>query len=369
MDEHQRRLPLRLYEIDLLRFLAAVFVLFFHYTFRGYAADDLNPIEYSALGKVFKYGYLGVELFFIISGYVVLMSAYNKTVRQFFISRVVRLYPAFWFACTTTFLVTYLTGPPKGSPFWQSPLGVSFRQYAVNMTMFQNFVGVRSLDGVYWTLTYELGFYLIIAFLLATHLIHRLPLILGICLVYLLTASLIDSYSSSIYLFLPSYYSLFIAGMLFYLLQKNLGNTWVLYVLLLSSLALSIQDAQLHAWENTVYYKTVFSPVKTAGIVCFFYAIFLLVIHRKFSLHNRKWITLVGALTYPLYLVHHNLGYLLFQYLNGTTDKYIILASILLLMFLLAYLIHIYIEEKYSPRFSKWLTLFLGRFTRQNVST
>lgn len=114
MESELRVKSVRYHEIDLLRFVAAFVVLLYHYVFRGYNHDQLSPVEYPFLGSIFKYGYLGVELFFIISGYVVLMSAYHKTVREFFISRVVRLYPAFWIACTFCFVITYVFAPEKG---------------------------------------------------------------------------------------------------------------------------------------------------------------------------------------------------------------------------------------------------------------
>ena len=163
MEQEIRSQRLRYHEIDLLRFLAAFVVVLFHYTFRGYAADQLSPVHYPLLENIFKYGNLGVELFFIISGYVVLMSAYNKTVRQFFISRVVRLYPAFWVACTITFGVMYLFGPAKGTPGWSIFIDASVKKYMMNMTMLQQFFGAGDLDGVYWTLSYEIIFYFLIS--------------------------------------------------------------------------------------------------------------------------------------------------------------------------------------------------------------
>ena len=59
----------RFYEIDLLRFLAALAVVLYHYTFRGFAEGGYSPVEYPILGEFFKYGSYGVQLFFIISGF------------------------------------------------------------------------------------------------------------------------------------------------------------------------------------------------------------------------------------------------------------------------------------------------------------
>ncbi len=75
----------RVNELDLLRFFAAFAVVFFHYSFRGYTADDMSIMPYPILASVFKYGYLGVELFFMISGFVILMTAANGNLRNFII--------------------------------------------------------------------------------------------------------------------------------------------------------------------------------------------------------------------------------------------------------------------------------------------
>jgi peptidoglycan/LPS O-acetylase OafA/YrhL len=67
----------RINELDVLRLFAALFVVCFHYAFRGHAADGLSPISYPPLLPAAKYGYLGVQLFFMISGFVILMSVHG----------------------------------------------------------------------------------------------------------------------------------------------------------------------------------------------------------------------------------------------------------------------------------------------------
>src|SRR3970040_1048153 len=100
----------RVNEIDLLRFLAAFCVVVFHYAFRGYAADGRSDLPYPLLAPIAKYGYLGVKLFFLISVFVILMTAARGDLRSFAVSRFVRLYPAFWACCTITFIAIVLVG-------------------------------------------------------------------------------------------------------------------------------------------------------------------------------------------------------------------------------------------------------------------
>src|SRR5690606_40041197 len=100
---------------------------------------------------------LGVDLFFLISGFVVLMSSWGRTPRAFAVSRLARLYPAYWLAVALTALVTVTLGRDM---FEVSPF-----QVLVNLTMFQSVIDVPNVDVVYWTLWAEMRFYfLILAF-------------------------------------------------------------------------------------------------------------------------------------------------------------------------------------------------------------
>lgn len=105
----------RLYEIDLFRFLAALSVVLYHYTFRAYAAHDMSSMSFQQLGSFFRYGYLGVNLFFMISGFVILLTALNKDLIGFAISRIVRLYPTFWASVTLTAVATLFIGGDRYS--------------------------------------------------------------------------------------------------------------------------------------------------------------------------------------------------------------------------------------------------------------
>ena len=175
----------RINEIDLLRFLAVMAVVLFHYAFRGYAADGMSIMPYP-LAPIAKYGFFGVHLFFLISGFVILMTASSGNLRRFFVSRFSRLYPAFWVCCTITFIVTILIGAQRYT--------VSIRQYLANMTMMSGFIGIGSIDGVYWSLFIELRFYAFIAAILLIGKIKKAQLFLTIWLIACIT---IDVYRSA----------------------------------------------------------------------------------------------------------------------------------------------------------------------------
>lgn len=136
--------------LDGLRGVAVLAVVVYHF---GAPFNTYYPSD-AVAPYTFTLGELGVQLFFIISGFVILMSAaHGKTAKSFVISRFTRLYPAYWFA--VIFSATLIT--------W---VGIEARQISliqvlINFTMFQRFVLVENVDQVYWTLAVEMQFYLL----------------------------------------------------------------------------------------------------------------------------------------------------------------------------------------------------------------
>ena len=123
----------RLYELDLLRFLAALAVMVFHYGFRGYSADGLMDVSYQVFGGFARYGFFGFHLFFIVSGFVILLSVQGKDSIGFVISRIVRLYPAYWLCVSITFFFCLFLGDNRYQ--------IGFGQYLINLSMIQGYLG------------------------------------------------------------------------------------------------------------------------------------------------------------------------------------------------------------------------------------
>ena len=84
----------------------------FHYAFRGAAADDLSAVSLPDIADVAKYGYLGVDLFFVISGFVIAYSADGRTPAEFAIARFARIYPGFLAAGVIGLAATWLSHCP-----------------------------------------------------------------------------------------------------------------------------------------------------------------------------------------------------------------------------------------------------------------
>lgn len=331
----------RVNEIDLLRFLAALSVVFFHYSFRGYAADNMTVMSYPLLASVSKYGYLGVKLFFMISGFVILMTAASGNLRNFIISRIVRLYPTFWACCTLTFAVIITFGAPR--------YYASVNQYLVNMTMLSGFFDISSIDGAYWSLFIELQFYTFVAIILIIGKIHQAQTLLLLWLVASV-ALVIHPIWKLNQLLLTSNSTYFIAGATYFLIwSKGLSQIRVAIVTVSWWLAVfqSTSIYELGWFEN--HYNTSISSYITAAIITAFFAIMMLISLRRSGLFARSRWTLLGALTYPLYLIHQNIGFIVFNASYPAYNAHLIFWGTLVAALVSAYAVHILIEMRYSP--------------------
>jgi peptidoglycan/LPS O-acetylase OafA/YrhL len=137
--------------LDLLRGIAALGVVGYHL---AYAITFLDPRF-----PTFDFGARGVQVFFAISGYVILYSAHRAANRRAFaLARWVRLYPAFVICmCLTTGWVR----------FWGiDAYTLSPRDWIANLTMLPGLFGATAADGPYWSLAYEIAFYAIVGALL-----------------------------------------------------------------------------------------------------------------------------------------------------------------------------------------------------------
>ncbi|MFD2098848.1 acyltransferase family protein [Flagellimonas iocasae] len=343
----------RLYHIDLLRFIAALYVLFYHYCFRGPSKDDLSVLHYAPLEDFSKYGYLGVDLFFIISGFVILMTALNSDITKFMISRFSRLYPAYWVCLTITAIVIFFYGAPE--------LKLTLPETLFNLTMLNGFFGVPYVDGVYWSLLIELKFYILIGIILLFKSIKHIKLfgmvLLGIAVLQLLFPFKIAPFPIKVLYFMtfPEYSSYFIAGMFFFLIYKD-GFQWKYLLAIISCYVVSLQYAFIRIDYLNEAYIHHFSYVSVTLFITVFYVLFYLISVEKLGILNRKYFLAIGGLTYPLYLIHQNVGYTIINHTSPFVNKWVLLTLLILFMLAASYAIHKLIEKPLGSYFRKKLT-------------
>ncbi|MBF8190270.1 acyltransferase [Nonomuraea sp. K274] len=139
--------------LDALRGIAAVVVVFEH------ALKFLLPEARLPVKAVFEPGWYGVLVFFLVSGYIVPASLERRgSVRAFWISRVLRLYPLFG-VCLAGVALLVAAGWDGMHVWWGSrPLSLTLG----HLLMLQNLLYVPNLVNVLWTLSYEMAFYLLV---------------------------------------------------------------------------------------------------------------------------------------------------------------------------------------------------------------
>jgi peptidoglycan/LPS O-acetylase OafA/YrhL len=154
----------RLAWLDALRGFAALTVVGFHLSPLVIGTD-----RHLAIMRQIDFGKCGVLLFFLVSGYVVPMSLERHgDLRRFWIGRLFRIYPAYLAAIAVVALLA-----AGGLISWQASLRADpVTGLLAHATMMPDLVGLRGAVRVFWTLSYEMTFYLIVAGLYAWRL-HR----------------------------------------------------------------------------------------------------------------------------------------------------------------------------------------------------
>lgn len=343
----------RLYHIDLLRFIAALYVVVHHYGFRGYIKDNLSIIRYPEIEDIAKYGYLGVDLFFIISGFVILMTALKSNLVDFCVSRISRLYPAYWISVLITTLVIVFFGGER--------YHVNTEQVLINLTMLNGFIGVKNVDGVYWSLLVELKFYIVIGIILLFKSIKHIKTfaitLLAISILHLLIPfSEAPMLIKILYYFtFPEWSSYFVAGMFFFLIKTEGKIGYNLIPIIICHL-LSLKYALIKSLEQVEYYDVVFSEWTIAIIITFFYTFMLLLSLEKLNFLNKKGFLFLGVLTYPLYLIHQFIGYIIFNNMNAIINKWVLLVLVIILMLFGSFIINKFFEKP------------LGKYIRKSLS-
>ncbi len=259
---------------------------------------------------------MGVELFFIISGFVIYMTIdRTDTLRAFAISRFARLYPAFIACLIVTVSVSYVV-KTYAWPDWPFPIFSSL--VLANLTMAPKLFHRWFVDPSYWSLLYELDFYVLAA--VVTYACGwRAPERMALGWLIITTAERVSGLAGRMPLLeqltAGNYAYLFIIGIMLY--RHFAGQATALTYLVLGLAAVStlvgsssipdtvpqsIHPVLIFAFGLLVWVATCHSvPILQGGILPF-----------------------LGDISYPLYLVHQVAGYPVIRWLLGVGVPFII---------------------------------------------
>jgi peptidoglycan/LPS O-acetylase OafA/YrhL len=210
----------RLVYIDCLRGIAALSVLLHHYipgamSAAGITGGPALTIQ-TTIYDYLDLGRFGVLLFFIISGYCIANSITKPATRpviSFIVNRFFRIFPAYWLSLAAAVLVFGSTIPPE--------------VYAINISLFQFFLGKPDVLGVYWTLPVELTFYGFCAVLFVSGLmspLNRLAIVCSVLFAYAVLAAVARFfYAIPLPYAWPFFLSLMLAGAVLRRLDASRG--------------------------------------------------------------------------------------------------------------------------------------------------
>ncbi|MCX4636629.1 acyltransferase [Streptomyces platensis] len=339
----------RLRALDGLRLLAALMVAAYHYGGRDGEITQAwggSPLhQFPTAAPLFAYGCLGVQIFFVISGFVICLSGWGRTLRAFIASRVSRLYPAYWAAIL---LVTAVFALP-----WVAYKALPPSEVLTNLTMLQQPLGVDRVLGVCWTLWAEMRFYALFALCVVLPGATRGRVVL-FCAGWTLAAALAQAAHEPFLdtVLMPEYAPFFIGGIGLYLLHRYGARDPIAWAIVLVSWLIGQHYAVVRLWHAPSV--DAFSYRSTAGIIAVItlgFALVAAVALGKLRWANWRWLTVAGALTYPFYLVHEHLGWVVVRALHqgAGLPSYATLPLTVGLMLLLAWVLHRFIERPLTP--------------------
>ena len=301
--------PDRIQFLDGLRGIAILLVIMYHAFFRWHTilpyGDEFRQFP------LFDHGWLGVQLFFMISGFVIFMSLErSQSFHGFMIKRWIRLFPAMLICSLIIFITAaFFHERPAGAPVLRDLLpGLTF----IEPYFWQVILGSPQgeLEGAFWSLYVELKLYLIAG--LFYFLIGGQKMIwVMICLFLLAIGVLVfndvfvengwQQARTILKVLSGKPCGWFAAGALFYRFHSE-RKPWILVAAIIAVMASALGEGQtahgkmLYEWDTAI----------AAGIIAMTFITVILNDRLKHILSNRTLLT-IGFVSYPLYLLHENM--------------------------------------------------------------
>jgi peptidoglycan/LPS O-acetylase OafA/YrhL len=352
----------RIEYLDGHRGLAILLVILFH----AYARHpDIVPYgnQYGNF-PLFKFGWLGVQLFFLISGFVILMTLDKcATMREFIYRRWLRLFPAMLICSTIIFLTsTYFFERPAGIPELRSLLpGLTF----IDSYWWTRLIHlpIKPLEASFWSLFVEFKFYVFAAifyywrgrkFLIGALIVaFVISIISEYASKYIgdtTTTWLLNGVASNLSF---QHFGWFASGASFYIYSQLKSRQWLILAIIIaivsSAIVASLQWTPFLLASCISLFFTVSSINSTSTII-------------QICLNNRI-VQFFGFISYPLYLVHENMMVSIIIKLGHQTTNFpsgLLPALAIGPLSVLAFLLAKYAEPQIRHLISRILFIIIG---------
>ena len=292
----------------------------------------------------YRYGNLGVPIFFIISGFVISQSISRTSIKKFALKRWIRLFPLFWMICTATYIFTLLI--PNGNP-------VLFQEYLISMTMLgeklSNAFGyLRLVDAAYWSLVVELIFYVAIGlfvYFFSWKNIRTFTLgwLVVSTVAFLLTID--NNFIAKTLLVRHASYFLFgitlsiIVSTDYSSLKQKCYDYGFLFIVAVYSTYISARALPPYLSPN---------PIDTNFVMWLhplFFITTIILVYLSPKIHSPRWLVIsavIGGITYPLYLIHQTVGNTLIKYFESYGSLELRGGIMMIVAIMLSYIAYFY---------------------------
>lgn len=308
--------------IDALRFGAAMLVVAFHFGF----LMGINPlglvgsasqqsVVFAELYDYTHFGWIGVQIFFVISGFVIAFSGEKAGPFQFFQSRVVRLGPAVWICAPLTLIATLALGFRSTEEAWRG-----FRHSMAFLPW------TPWIDGSYWTLGIEIAFYTMVWLLIRAGrfaYIKPLAIVIGVASsLFWICVTMAESRSGApvawwresrtLSLLLLHHGMFFAIGVFLWseLIKKAEPRNvlWIGVFCLGGCLQISAESAAANAGFGTAYDAMLPCMIWLGALALIVVSVRANAVLHRLPAPVVRAIVTAGAMTYPLYLLHQIIG-------------------------------------------------------------
>ena len=302
--------------MDGLRGIAALAVVCYH--LNGAILETYGKWLPGPAAWLLSHGYLGVDIFFVISGFVIAYSVRNAErslgfLGRFAVRRSIRLDPPYWAAILVEIAVLW-AGLRWGLA--EAPLP-SVKQFLSHFLYLQNILGYGDIINIFWTLCFEIQFYLGLVLLLLVH--RRIELhfgarsarlLGGLVLAGLFLYSLavrFEVFGLSIHpsVALLRWFQFFLGVCVFWTVSGRISRA-ALFALW-GAAALTILAREQPFYELL--------PIGVSGLLLWSYQR-----DQMASLLSNRPLQFLGAISYSLYLFHSTIGWRLIRATGWALD-------------------------------------------------
>ena len=229
-------------------------------------------------------------------------------------------------------------------------------QIIANFSMMQSFIGIGHVDGVYWTLVYEISFYFAVFALLLIGLQKHLDSIF-IYWPVLFCIAIIFGIQSKPYL--GGYYYYFSAGAIFAVLANNFNHRAFFSLLVTYVLCMNFSAGNADHLSDSKGVE--YSAIVIGLVVTSFFFLFSYQNSKKGRSLSLPMSQIAGALTYPIYLIHAHFGYMFLSRFATEENKIFMYPLTLSIVLITALAMHLLIEKKLHSVWKRLFSWTLGR--------